>query len=291
MMRPLSRLSLIALACAACDDPTIPPLGKIEVTASTPLQGGGVQTVDGWTIKAERFLVVASATVGGADGVVAASSGSVLLDPSTAARSLISDDTRRARHWEAFSFQVAPPLPEGEEEQTSVTEPATEEDLAQMRSGGYSIFLKGRATKGAVTKTFEWGFATNTLYESCQATVGGVVVPGMVVPAGGSDTVDVGLSFAVLFGERLPGEGETIPAPRFEALAAADTNADGAVSLEELRGISLEAARAAAAEPAAYAVGSRTEIENLATFSEELSRHIVTTFRGTGACTVAPAAP
>ena len=41
---------------------------------------------------------------------------------------------------------------------------ADEADVTAMKANGYGIWLKGSATKGAVTKTFEWGFAATLTY-------------------------------------------------------------------------------------------------------------------------------
>src|SRR5690606_22438376 len=68
---------------------------------------------------------------------------------------------------------------------------ATEADKQLMIQSGYSIYVEGTVTKDATTKSFAWGFTTNTVYDRCEAEVSGKRTEGVVVTNGGNDVVEL----------------------------------------------------------------------------------------------------
>lgn len=272
---------VVGAALIACDDPSIPPLGDLEVSAIG--QAANLQTADGWLITADRFLVhVNEVTVAGDDGLVAGAGGPMLLDFAVPGpQTVLAARHRTVRPWEAVSLRIGPI---GEETELELESPFAE-DIPQVRDAQLSIWIRGRATRGPQAKTFEWGFTTDTIHEPSAEDRGGQ--RGVVVTPATRADYTLTVTAAALFTDRLCGAaGE--PVVRFDAIAAADADANGVVTLEELRAVSLEDARATGA---AYDVGSSSEIVDLGGFVDELSRHIVATSRGVRACSARPAEP
>lgn len=104
------------------------------------------------------------------------------------------------------------------------------------------INLVGSATKGDVTKTFDWTFEQPTHYADCDTTT--------VVPADGEATLQITLHADHLFGDSLVSHD---PAVVFQALADADADADGKITRAELE----------AADIGAYDPGNDSGIDNL----------------------------
>ena len=85
------------------------------------------------------------------------------------------------------------------------------------------VEIAGSAEKGGATKTFAWTFDMATSYTRCEALT--------EVPGGGVGEVEVTIHADHLFYDSLVSED---PSLRFEAIAAADADADGEVTQAEL---------------------------------------------------------
>lgn len=96
-----------------------------------------------------------------------------------------------------------------------------------MRQNGYSVFLKGTATKDGSTITFEWGFDFTVDFHDCEATD--------AVPTGGTGTTQLTIHGDHLF---YPSLTDPEVGLHFQTLADQDTDHDGVLSPDELRALS-----------------------------------------------------
>lgn len=142
-------------------------------------------------------------------------------------------------------------------------------DVAAMKSGGYSLWVKGSATKGGVTKTFDWPFTMKLTYSHCDL--------------GGSVDGNTLVAQATIHADHLFYDDAVSEEPNvaFQLIADADANADGAVTLDELAGVDIRAQQR-------YQVGSFKDpagdtITNLEQFVE---RQVITVghINGEGHC-------
>lgn len=107
-------------------------------------------------------------------------------------------------------------------------------DVARFTGEGRSVWVQATASRGASRKTFDWAFTGDTLYGDCaDVALGGT---GLVVPVGAQATAQLTIHGDHLFYDDLQSESARL---RFDALAAADADADGVVTLEELGRVSL----------------------------------------------------
>jgi hypothetical protein len=237
-------------------------------------EGGGF--VDGWSVSYDKFLVsfqnivVADARGDTAGGMQA----SRLFDntlPGVKAIAVL--DGVAAKAWDRVSYEIAPVV-----EDTELSEGVPEADKQLMIGGGYSLYVSGVASKDDVEKRFGWGFAIGTRYEECQAEEDGRVEPGVVVTNNGQLTAELTTHGDHLFYDRLQSSPDpSVPTSlRFEGLAAADADADGTITLEELDATPLDVRTY---DPSG--LGAAT----LGAFVTRLAR-TVGHFRGEGECTV-----
>ena len=148
-----------------------------------------------------------------------------------------------------------------------------------MIQGGYSLYVEATATKGAVSKSYKWGFQTATLFDRCKAANvdGKDGVDGVVVKNGITDTVELTIHGDHLYYDDLQSIDAKV---RFDNIAAADVNMDGDITLEELATVKLAAIPKGSGP---YGTGSAAGINDLRQFVEALSR-TVGHFRGEGEC-------
>jgi hypothetical protein len=99
--------------------------------------------------------------------------------------------------------------------------PAGEHDDATFTLA--RVQLEGSASRGDVTKTFAWTFDTPVTYMDCEAQT--------EVPRGGVGELQITVHADHLFYDSLVSEQ---PALRFDAIAAADTDDDGELTMAEL---------------------------------------------------------
>jgi hypothetical protein len=230
---------------------------------------------DGWVIHYNRYLVTFRdiKVADTASGTVAAEmKGSKLFDMTTpGVKPIVTFDDLPAKPWDHVSYEISP--------STSDTElgAASDADKQMMVSGGYSIYVDAVATKGAVTKTYKWGFSTATLFDRCKGELGGKDTDGVVVTNGGTDDPQLTIHGDHLYYDDLQAKEARV---RFDNIAGADADNDGVVTLDELGSVKLAAIPKANGP---YGTGSAAGINDLKAFVTALSRTIGH-YRGEGEC-------
>lgn len=232
--------------------------------------------IDEWSVKYDKFLVtIANITVADSKGTTGATmSGSKLIDNvKPGAKDLVTFDDLDAQAWDRVGYQIRPAADGAE------LVGATEDDRTLMKNGGYSVYVSGTATKGSSSKTFHWGFTRATQYSNClQAAESGTPIEGLVVTVGGTDISELTTHGDHFFYDRLKASPNPAIATslRFEEKAAADSNADGEITMEELDAAPIDVTRY---DPSGF------DAANLGAFVRQLVR-TVGHFRGEGECTV-----
>jgi hypothetical protein len=204
--------------------------------------------VDGWSVTFDKFLVAV-------DGVAAAR-GSAAPDLEDAAQRIF--DLTRAG---PFPF-LTRPVPAGRYDNTAyrlrpaqaaaAAANASAADVTLMTDHGYAIYVSGTATDGTTTKTLHWGFTTDTAYTGCHSEAD--------LADGQSATIQLTIHADHLFYNDLVSED---PDVKFSTIAAADTDADGEVTLAELAAFDITGL-------ADYGTGS-LRVDNLADFIAHLT--------------------
>lgn len=277
-LRSLFYVAGMASMSSACQDTASeqPALGSLTITTSAPSVESEFATTDGWTVKYSRFRVnLTTVTVAGYDGVVTAKAAPQVFEQAIpGAKELLTSANRIARSWEDVSFEIGPATAE-----SAPVAPVTEADRDGM-IGTTSVLVEGTMTKAGVTKRFLWGLSPRTQYTSCIGRVDGAFIPGLVVPANGSDTGDIRMDGTVLFFDNLAALGHVL---RGDPIAAADTNNDGQILLTELAAVPLDRARESKG-----LYGPLAGVEDLAGFLNAQARSIVVSFRAEGDCRITP---
>jgi hypothetical protein len=249
-----------------------------ELPAAPPAAEG---IVDGWTVKYSKFLVVIrGVTIADSTGATAAQmSGSVLFDMHLpGSKDVVQFPGLPAKSWDRVSYEVGPC------DSTTVAAPGVDpSDLAMMAAQGFSMHVAAEATRGSDKKTISWSFKEATRYRDCKAELDGKQVYGVVVTNGGNDQVELTIHGDHFFYDDL--EAPTAQR-RFDAIACADADHDGAVTLEELSAVSLlpepNATDDWCKSRPAYKSGSQP-VNDLGAFVRALSR-TVGHYRGEGEC-------
>lgn len=232
----------LALATGCLPKDTRPPPSRVLFTAtpSAATQTGMLagETADGWSITFERVLVsIGRVSIDGSKCSVysEANYGRVL--------SLIgAPDGQKISESYAlgtcdFGFAIG-----NASSDSLLGVGTTSDDFDFLRTAGsdryggpsgISLFVAGRATKGAQQLTFAWPFRGRARYRECENTVDGAVQRGLALTQDGDVTVDVTVHAESLFAENLRDRDSAL---RFDAMADADAlgNGDGDVSLDEL---------------------------------------------------------
>ena len=250
--------------------------GDLSVTTQGDVSiGDGLRAdefKDGWAIHFDRFLVHLGGVALGVDSASTVPLGAVpyvLVDLAVpgANQVLVAEDVI-AREWPAFTYEVRPVRANA-----GLGGGVTDADLLKMRSVAASMLVRGVATKGAVQKTFEWTFSLASAYENCRT----VESKGVRIEANTLTQVDLTITARPLFEDDL---AALKPNLRFEPIAAADVNGDGAVSMAELASVKLTDARASVGF---YGTGTYVGVVTLRDFIAAQAR-LVAGFRGTGSC-------
>ena len=229
---------------------------------------------DGWTVRYDKFLVTLRAIkVADFSGNTAAEMATSKLFDMTrpGVKPVIRFDGLEAKAWERVSYEIGPIANDTD------LGAATAEDKALMLAGGFSVYLSATAKKGVVEKKYTWGFTTRTLYERCTGELANKSVEGVVVTNGGTDQPEITIHGDHFYYDDLQAPEAKV---RFEAIASADADADGVITLQELAQVKL------AAIPktnGAYGTGSAANVNDLGAFVTALSRTIGH-FRGEGEC-------
>lgn len=223
---------------------------------------------DGWTLEYSKFLVaISDIKVASGSEVGAAHAEQQIFDMVTPGVKPVFTATLPAKEWEAVSYRIGPA--------TSAATAAQATDKDKMVAGGFSVYVEGTGTKGTESKRFAWGFTENTEYKNCKGEVAGAEKLGAVVTNGGTDTIQLTIHGDHLFYDDLASADAKL---RFVNVAAADANADGEVTLEELAAV-----ERADLKEGTYQVGGFSNVFTYKDFVTELSR-TVGHYRGEGEC-------
>jgi len=190
--------------------------------------------VDGWSVTYDKFLVnIGGITVANSGGDEAASqAGHVVFNHVGAGvKSIVEFDEVPAGSWEDVGYEIVPVTSDTEADAS-----VSDDDLAMMQDEGLSVYLEGSAENGSETIHFAWGFTLATKYENCRAEVDGVEREGIVVNDGGSQDIELTIHGDHPFYDRLQASPDpsVTTSLRFQALAEADEDGDGELTLEEL---------------------------------------------------------
>lgn len=272
-MHTLRTLTIITIACtAAC-------AGDAAGTITSTVYGEdfieeGIPAAafeDGWAVTFDKFLVSIGgvAAKAGEGAAEVGASGFFLVDLAQASggagHELATYDAPGGTY-DHYGYRIAPAAGA-----TAVNVSAA--DAAAMTTAGYSIWLQGRATKGAVTKQLDWGFTMKLAHAHCELSE---------QLDGGHLTIQSTIHADHLFYDDAVSEEPNVA---FQLVADADGAAggpaDGAVTLAELAAVDIRA-------QTRYQVGSNRDpaggaIVNLRQYIE----HMATTvghINGEGHC-------
>lgn len=258
---------LVAGSVAACGSPgsvTFTTYGEDFIEQGIPAS----EFEDEWAVKFDRFLVnLGEMRLAQSDGTVGAEVSATktwdVTKPGPVVVATVSD-VADAKYPDV-SYAIAP-------SDALTAGNASEADVALMKDGKYSVYVEGKATKGTATKTFKWGFTSNTLLENCMNEDG---EHGVVVPSGGDVKIELTIHGDHLFLDDLQSEESVM---RFDEMAAADANDDGEVTLEELAAVDLTTLGLDR-----YGTGNVANVENLRDFISSQVRTLGH-YRGEGEC-------
>ncbi|MDX2009646.1 MAG: hypothetical protein SFW67_05630 [Myxococcaceae bacterium] len=226
-------LCLCAVTLAACE----PPISVVKFTTwgeeyieqGIPTKMGmeaGFE--DGWAVTFTKFLVILKdVTVADGQGQVASKQpGAKAFDLVKKGPVEVYAASAPAKRYDKVGYAIAP---DDNAEATNIEA----SDLALLKSRKASVIVVGSATKGGVTKAFDWSFTNATGYEDCErAEMGG---KGVVLTVGQETTVQLTVHGDHFFYDQLGGDANL----RFEAMANADANGDNRVTLDELAVVQL----------------------------------------------------
>ena len=187
---------------------------------------------DNWSVKYSKFLVVYhSATIVNENNSVAAKLDHPLVfdmtKKATGNPKTLFTAELEAKAWPNVSYQVGPIS-----DDAKAGDLAADTDVTLLRTDQASVHVEGTATSpNGVRKTFNWSFAPATLFQGCHGIQDGKDVEGVLVTNGGNQEVELTVHGDHFFYDDLQSE-EAVP--RFQALADADTNDDGDITLAEL---------------------------------------------------------
>lgn len=232
--------------------------------------GAEVGFVDGWELSYSRFLVVlGEVTLAKKTGEAGPKQtvAKVVDQHKKGPVELLTFASVPAQKWDKVSYAIAP-APSSVEAAGAI-EAA---DVERMKAGGYSVFIEATASKAAASKHLAWGFTTDTLYDECTNHDFG---EGVTVPTGGQEVVQLTIHGDHLWYDDLESPDAKL---RFDAIAGADANQDGEVTLDELAAVQLTSLPLGQ-----YGTGSAGSVKTLKDFVTALGR-TVGHFRGEGEC-------
>lgn len=207
---------------------------------------------DGWSVKFDKFLVnVGQITVAKDEGEPEISEHTFkIFDLVRQGPTQITIGEVTQGSYNNTSYRISPA-----DDSTEIGN-ASIDDLELMKTGGYSVYIEGTATNSSEeTKTFRWGFTTETHYHDCQSTA--------VVKKEAAAVVQITIHGDHLFFDDL---FSSTPNLTFETLAEADSDEDGEVTSSELADYDITTLPN-------YQVGS-TGIDNLWDFISYLTKTI-----------------
>ncbi|MDC0712820.1 hypothetical protein POL68_30445 [Stigmatella sp. ncwal1] len=241
---------------------------------------------DGWSVRFTKYLVAVGDFVLTSDsGETHAASRHVLVDLQKGDVALAHLTGLAAGRWNV-GFAVRPPDDFTELPDSNVSA----EDLARVRSHGYSYWLEGEAVKvGTGVYRFSFGFPVNARMENCINGVDGT--QGIVVPENSTAEAEITLHAEHMFYDRLgTHRGVQLRFEPFAATAGPDKviTSEGLATqqLLDLRGMQGEELLDSEGKPVVYEPGAY----GVKTLWEFVSQSIVDQahLNGGGVCAVSP---
>lgn len=235
MLRQLSCLIPLLAACgddqAADGTITATVYGEAFIEEGIPAD----VFVDGWAVSFDTFLVsIGNVAAQAGEGAPEVGSGAFYLidlaQPSAGAGYRLTTLIAPPGRYDHYGYQI---LPAPNALPLNLQPP----DILAMTAAGYSIWIRGSATKDAETKTFDWGFPLELTYAHCD-------LQGSV--DGNDLRAEATIHADHLFYDDAVSEE---PDVAFQLIADADADDDGAVTLDELAALDLRG-------EARYQVGS-----------------------------------
>ena len=244
----LAALAVVAPSCLPEDTRPTPTTLNVTVTGS-PLVNVGIPATavdDGWSISFQRVLLNLGRTAVDGDACTDYSETNYfrLFDASvTTPQKLSVIYGLGTCH---FSYRVANPntdsiLEQGvtQDEFTTMITPVQDADRYTLHDvTGVTLWVRGSATNGTSTKTFDWSFRVRRVrIHDCKTPDGTYL--SLDMPGGNTMSLDIELHPEALFQDRLDSATARL---RFAPFAQADDkfgNADGVITLDELNAMTL----------------------------------------------------
>lgn len=222
---------------------------------------------DGWSVKFSRFLIVfRDAAIADSTGAIGAQQpGAKAFDLTKKGPVEVFAATASGKAWDVVRYAIGP---DSNADATNIEA----SDLALLKSRTASLIAIGSGTRAGVTKSFEWSFTSNTLYDACERAGGG---KGVVLVPGKSVEVQLTVHGDHFFYDQLSGDAKL----RFDPIANADANNDNKVTLDELATVQLTSL-----PQGQYGTTGAASIRNLREFITQNMR-TVGHFEGEGECT------
>ena len=266
-------LTIAALAGCGSDDGSA-GRGTVQVTiwGEEYVERGIPADVfeDGWSVRFQEFLVMLTGYYLGGDAGGQESEAATLFDLVKPGPHPVGTFELSAGAWPEFGYTIGPAASE-----TVGAETASAEQLEFMLDNGHGLFVAGVASRDGEEKSFAWGFGNTTRYDGCVSEMDGREVAGIDVVNGGKEVVEITVHGDHFFYDDLASQSAV---PRFDAIAAADVDNDGEVSLGELSELKL-----VEIPVGTYGTGSASQVDDLGAFVRALTT-TVGHFRGEGHC-------
>jgi hypothetical protein len=231
---------LVALGAAGCGGGASGATGVVEVTLGgdgiaemIPPHTGSTEGFEGgWTLRYTKFLInIGAVTVGASNGAPGGMlSGYRVYDLHAAAMpvSLGMMPGLAAQRYDNVSYRIAPA------NAASTAGNVSDDDLSAMEVHGYSVYVEAEAMNPARgTYHLHWGFTNDTRLDTCHDPMDQA---GVLVTAGSTASAELTIHGDVPFYDNLDAG---LALTRFDAIADADGNSDGEVTLEELAAVDL----------------------------------------------------
>lgn len=229
---------------------------------------------DGWSVKYDEFLIVlGDVRLEKPDGAERASlADAVLFDLTEAGPQPFGTiDGLSEGHWDEFGFSNLVASTE-----TERADSASADEWQLMVEAGYSVKIAGTASNGDEHKHFSWGFSNPVRYAGCVDVSAGQQTSGVMLGDGADTEAQLTLHGDHLFYDDLASPEAKL---RFAVIAAADSDDDGEITLEELASQKLADLSAA---QGTYGVGA-FDIDDMRGFVEAATMSLGH-FNGEGHC-------
>lgn len=218
----LSTLTTLAIGCGSSDGTiTSTVYGEAFIEDGIPAS----EVRDGWDVQFDTFLVSIGnvQAQAGHDNPEVGLDGFYLVDlaPSSGGEGYeLGSFAAPAGTYDHYGYMIRP-----DANATAVNVDAGA--AAAMAQGGYAVWVQGRATKGGVTKTFDWPFALSMSHAHCEA---GMAIDGDAVVMQSTIHAD-----HLLYDDAVSEEPELA----FDLIAGADADNDGALAPAELAAVDI----------------------------------------------------